>query len=79
MSSLRAALYVRVSTLDQHPETQLYDLRQMAAQRGFEVLKQYTDRIGGAKARRPAWDSLLADARKRNFDVIMVGSLSEVA
>jgi DNA invertase Pin-like site-specific DNA recombinase len=79
MSSLRAALYVRVSTLDQHPETQLHDLRQMAAQRGFEVLKQYTDRIGGAKARRPAWDRLLADARNRNFDVIMVGALSDVA
>jgi DNA invertase Pin-like site-specific DNA recombinase len=29
----RAALYMRVSTLDQHPETQLYDLRQMAQQR----------------------------------------------
>jgi len=25
----RAALYMRVSTLDQHPETQLHDLRQM--------------------------------------------------
>ena len=31
----RAALYMRVSTVDQHPETQLYDLRQMAAQRGY--------------------------------------------
>jgi DNA invertase Pin-like site-specific DNA recombinase len=26
----RAALYMRVSTLDQHPETQLYDLRELA-------------------------------------------------
>jgi DNA invertase Pin-like site-specific DNA recombinase len=25
----RAALYMRVSTLDQHPETQLLDLRQI--------------------------------------------------
>jgi len=74
----RAALYMRVSCLDQHPEM-LDDLRQMAAQRGFEVVKQYTDRIGGAKARRPAWDSLLADASGRRFDVIMVESLSDVA
>ena len=29
----RAALYMRVSTVDQHPETQLLDLRQMTAQR----------------------------------------------
>ena len=27
----RAALYLRVSTIDQHPETQLYDLRQLAS------------------------------------------------
>jgi DNA invertase Pin-like site-specific DNA recombinase len=33
----RAALYMRVSTVDQHPETQLHDLRQMAAQRGLPV------------------------------------------
>ena len=31
----RAVLYMRVSTVDQHPETQLHDLRQMAAQRGY--------------------------------------------
>ena len=47
------ALYLRVLTLDQHPETQLHDLRQMAAQRGFEIVREYTDRISGAKARRP--------------------------
>ena len=35
----RAALYLRVSTLDQHPETQLHDLRQMAAQRGYHIVE----------------------------------------
>ena len=33
----RAALYMRVSTLDQHPETQLHDLRTLAAQRGYQI------------------------------------------
>ena len=47
----RAALYLRVSTVDQHPETQVYDLRQMAAQRGYEIVQEYVDRISGAKAR----------------------------
>ena len=37
----RAALYLRVSTLDQHPETQLHDLRGLAAQRGFEIVGDY--------------------------------------
>ncbi len=45
----RAALYLRVSTVDQHPETQLHDLRGLAAQRGFEIVNEYTDRISGAK------------------------------
>lgn len=34
----RAAFYLRVSTFDQHPETQLYDLEQMARQRGYTVV-----------------------------------------
>jgi DNA invertase Pin-like site-specific DNA recombinase len=75
----RAALYLRVSSIDQHPETQLYDLRQMAAQRGFEIVKEYTDKISGAKARRPALDQLLADARKRRFDVVVVWAFDRMA
>ena len=68
----RAALYLRVSTIDQHPETQLYDLRQMAAQRGYEIVQEYTDRISGAKARRPALDTMMHDARRGRFDAVLV-------
>ena len=35
----RAVLYMRVSTVDQHPETQLHDLRQMAGQRGYQIVR----------------------------------------
>jgi DNA invertase Pin-like site-specific DNA recombinase len=79
MPTKRAALYLRVSSLDQHPETQLYDLQLLASQRGYEVVKQYTDRISGAKARRPALDELLADARKRRFDVVVVWAFDRMA
>jgi DNA invertase Pin-like site-specific DNA recombinase len=79
MPTKRAALYLRVSSLDQHPETQLYDLQQLAAQRGYEVVKQYTDRISGAKARRPALDELLADARRRKFNVVVVWAFDRMA
>jgi DNA invertase Pin-like site-specific DNA recombinase len=54
----RAALYMRVSTLDQHPETQLYDLRQMAQQRGYEIVEEYTDTISGACVRSRPRDRL---------------------
>jgi DNA invertase Pin-like site-specific DNA recombinase len=75
----RAALYMRVSTLDQHPETQLYDLRGLAAQRGLEIVEEYTDKISGAKAKRPGLDRLLADARRGKFDVVLVAAFDRIA
>jgi DNA invertase Pin-like site-specific DNA recombinase len=75
----RAALYLRVSTVDQHPETQLYDLRQMAAQRGYAITQEYTDRISGAKARRPGLDNLMQDARRGRFDVVLVWACDRIA
>ena len=75
----RAVLYMRVSSLDQHPETQLHDLRQMAAQRGLEIVHEYTDRISGAKARRPGLDQMLADARRGRFDVVLVWASDRIA
>jgi DNA invertase Pin-like site-specific DNA recombinase len=76
----RAALYARVSTPDQHVETQLYDLRKLAAQRGFEVSREYCDRgISGSKARRPGLDAMMADARRGEFSVLLVAAFDRVA
>ena len=75
----RAALYLRVSTVDQHPESQVYDLRQMAAQRGYEIAKEYTDRISGVKARRPGLDEMMRDARRGRFDVVLVWACDRIA
>jgi DNA invertase Pin-like site-specific DNA recombinase len=75
----RAALYMRVSTLDQHPETQLYDLHEMARQRGYQIVEEYTDRISGAKARRPGLDSMMRDARRGRFDVVLVWASDRIA
>jgi len=75
----RAALYLRVSTLEQHPETQLHDLRGLAAQRGFEIVHEYTDRLSGAKAKRPGLEQLLGDARRGQFDVVLVWAFDRIA
>ena len=75
----RAALYMRVSTVDQHPETQLLDLRQMAAQRGSEIIHEYTDRISGTKAKRPGLDQMMFDARRGRFDVVLVWASDRIA
>jgi DNA invertase Pin-like site-specific DNA recombinase len=75
----RAAVYARVSTGDQNLETQLLDLRAMAAQRGLEIVATYQDVISGAKARRPGLDLLMRDARRGRFDVLLVWAFDRLA
>jgi DNA invertase Pin-like site-specific DNA recombinase len=76
----RAALYARVSTPDQHLETQLYDLRKLAAQRGFEVVREYCDRgISGSKAKRPGLDAMMAGARRGEFCIVLVAAFDRIA
>lgn len=76
----KAAIYARVSTPDQHLENQILDLRKLAAQRGFEVVHEYTDRgISGSKAKRPGLDSMLADARRGEFSVVLVAAFDRIA
>jgi DNA invertase Pin-like site-specific DNA recombinase len=75
----RAAIYARVSTGDQHLETQLLDLREMAKQRGYEIVHEYSDIISGAKSKRPGLDQLMADARRRRFDIVLVAAFDRIA
>lgn len=75
----RVVLYARCSTVDQHLETQLYDLRELARQRGYDLVSEYTDVISGSKAKRPGLDRLIADARRRRFDVVLVAAFDRVA
>ena len=75
----RAAVYVRVSTADQNLDTQLLDLRTMAAQRGFEIVAEYSDKISGAKSKRPGLDQLLADARRGKFDFLLIWAFDRIA
>src|SRR5580658_1834139 len=77
--SKRAVIYARVSTADQHPETQLYDLRELAKQRGYEIVGEYTDVISGAKAKRPGLDRLMTDARRHRFNLVIVAAFDRVA
>ena len=76
----RAALYLRVSTLDQHPETQANELRQFALQRGYEIVEEYLDHgVSGTKVRRPALDRLLKDAHRGRFSAVLVWSCDRMA
>jgi DNA invertase Pin-like site-specific DNA recombinase len=77
---IRAALYARVSTSDQSVEMQRSDLRSYCTQRGFTIHREYCDHgVSGTKERRPALDELMADARKRKFDAVIVWDFSRFA
>ena len=76
----RAALYLRVSTADQNPETQGLDLRQLARQRGLEIVHEYVDHgFSGARTRRPGLDHLMADARQGKFNLLLVWACDRLA
>jgi putative DNA-invertase from lambdoid prophage Rac len=75
---MRAAIYARVSTLDQEPENQLAELRRYVEARGWGG-HEYVDRgVSGAKDRRPALDDLLKDAKRRRFDVVVCWRLDRL-
>jgi len=69
----RVALYIRVSTFEQHPEMQLNSLREYAAARGWLIVGEFIDEgVSGSKESRPALNRLMTDARQRRFDVVLV-------
>ena len=75
---MRAAIYARVSTLDQEPENQLADLRRYVEARGWSAA-EFVDRgISGSKDRRPALDALIKDAKRRRFDVLVCWRLDRL-
>jgi DNA invertase Pin-like site-specific DNA recombinase len=74
------AIYARASTTDQDPEAQLFALRAYAAQRGFEIYKEYIDYVSGntqertapRKAKDTAYRTLMEDVGKRRVDCVLV-------
>jgi len=69
---MKVAIYTRVSTNDQSVQMQSSDLKRYCDQRGFEVLKEYSDQgISGTKDKRPALDELMDDAKKKKFDAVL--------
>ena len=75
---MRAAIYARVSTVDQEPENQLAELRRYVTARGWTAV-EFVDRgISGAKDRRPALDEMLSAARRRKVDVVICWRLDRL-
>jgi len=81
-SKLKAAAYGRISTVvhGQDIANQIEPIRQVAEARGFDLVKVYKDEgISGATEKRRGLDSLLADAKRGTFKVLIVMELSRIA
>jgi DNA invertase Pin-like site-specific DNA recombinase len=76
---VRVGLYARVSTTDQTPENQRGVLRAFAEARGWMITEFIDHGISGARTSRPALDALLAAARARRLDVVLVTKLDRLA
>ncbi|SRR5216683_2205534 len=72
VKKIRAAVYARVSTLEQDTAAQENELKQYVKSRGWEVFKVYKDKVSGTVNSRPALDELMADARGGKFTCVVV-------
>jgi DNA invertase Pin-like site-specific DNA recombinase len=74
------ALYARCSTLDQKADLQLDALRQLAEQRGWNVVGEFVDLgISGAKDRRPKLDEMLGLVRKGKINLVACWKMDRLA
>jgi Resolvase, N terminal domain len=79
---MRAALYLRVSTLNgQSTDNQRLELEKVAERHGWQIVEVFEDAgISGSRGRehRPAFDQMLKGAVRREFDVILAWSVDRL-
>jgi DNA invertase Pin-like site-specific DNA recombinase len=72
---MRTALYARVSTLNngQDVSMQVREFEEFCASRKWTIADRYIDSgISGSKDSRPELNRLMADAKRRKFDAVVV-------
>ena len=77
-TTMKCAIYARVSTDEQNPMHQVDELKKYAFNQNYNVHKVYIDEISGTKDSRPALNDLMFDARKDLFDVVIVWKLDRL-
>lgn len=69
----RTAFYLRVSTADQKPDLQYDGLRGYAERAGLNVVQDYFDvAVSGRLEGRPQLNAVMATARNREIDCVLV-------
>ena len=76
-SAFQVATLARISTADQHSiELQQADMRDYCKSRGWSIIEEITEEISGAAKSRPGRDKIMALARARKIDGVIVWRLN---
>jgi DNA invertase Pin-like site-specific DNA recombinase len=74
----KVAIYTRISTDKQTPESQLSELRAYCARRGWTNVEEITDVVSGAKSSREGLDRLMLAVRRGKVDVVVCFKLDRL-
>lgn len=76
----RTALYLLVSTAEQKPDLQQDGLRSYAARASLDIVQAYCDvAVSGRREGRPQLNALMAAARNREIDCVLVWKFDRFA
>ena len=74
------AIYARVSTDKQKVDMQLNELRDFVKRSGWKVYKEFIDEgYTGSNTKRPAYNEMISESRKRKFDILVVWKLDRLS
>ena len=82
---MKAAIYIRVSTLNQAENGESLDLQKerlssYAQSQGWEITEVYEDAgLSGGSSNRPAFQKLIGDAKQKKFDVVLVYKIDRLS
>lgn len=74
---MRVALYARTSTADgrQDNDNQLSQLREFAAQQGWDIVSEFVDQASAKNDKRPQFQAMFTAAKEKAFDIVLFWSL----
>lgn len=75
---MRAAVYVRVSRLDQNADNQIAELSRYVEARGWTAVQFVERGVSGAKDSRPQLDAMMRAVKRKRFDAVVCWKLDRL-
>jgi DNA invertase Pin-like site-specific DNA recombinase len=76
--AVRAAVYARVSTLDQNPDLQTRELHAYAERRNWKITEFVDHGVSGSETRRPRLAGMVEALNRHEFDAVLVWKFDRV-